>query len=419
MLYSIVGIVVVILDQIVKYWVDKNFIGENPIARLIPGVVSLVRVSNDGAAFSFLSGGGARIWFIVITAIFALLVIFALATNFISGRFGRWCLVLITAGGVSNMIDRVLYGYVIDMFKIELFDFAVFNVADIFITIFCIAFIIYILFGGEKERDEEDEFEEDDYEEDLRPARAPRVSSRSKYAAYEDEEEEELPRKRAKASRAVYEDEEEELPRKRSKASRAAYEEEEEQPVKRAPRKAASTRAEEEVPQARAQRAAPAKKATATRSAQPARRERPAEDSAELTAARIRSARQSDERFEEMFATKETAPKKAASQPQRKAAAQPAATDDPFAEWEKANARATASANAAYAKAAGAVSKAKNTVSEEAQDAFSDFLAATSSPKAAPTKKAAPAPQPKPAPKAAAPVADDDFDLDSILNEFK
>ena len=140
MLYSIIGILVIIFDQLVKYWVDENINYLNPSIELIPNVLSLVRVQNDGAAFSFLQGGGARIWFVALTAIFAILVVIALATNFISGRFGRWCLVFITAGGLSNMIDRVRFGYVIDMFKIELFDFAVFNVADIFITVFCIAF---------------------------------------------------------------------------------------------------------------------------------------------------------------------------------------------------------------------------------------------------------------------------------------
>ena len=140
MLYSIIGILVIILDQLVKYWVDKNINWTHPTIELIPKVLSLVRVQNDGAALSFLSGGSARIWFIVLTAVFALLVVLALATNFVSGRFGRWCLVLITAGGLSNMIDRVRFGYVIDMFKFELFDFAVFNVADIFIAVFCINF---------------------------------------------------------------------------------------------------------------------------------------------------------------------------------------------------------------------------------------------------------------------------------------
>ena len=160
MLYSIIGMLVIIFDQLVKFWVDRNINWTNPSRPLIPGIISLVRVQNDGAAFSFLSGSGARVWFIVLTGVFALLVVIALATHFISGKFGRWCLVLVTAGGLSNMIDRIRYGFVIDMFKVELFDFAVFNVADIFITVFCIAFILYILFGGEKQREVDvDEFD--------------------------------------------------------------------------------------------------------------------------------------------------------------------------------------------------------------------------------------------------------------------
>ena len=171
MLYAIVGMLVIIFDQVVKYWVDKNINWTEPVREFIPGVVSLCRVQNDGAAFSFLAGGGARIWFIVLTGIFALAVVLALVTNVISGKFGRWCLVLITAGGLSNCIDRIFYGYVLDMFKIELFNFAVFNVADIFITVFAIAFIIYILFGGEKELNEPDEFDEEDKESADRPKR--------------------------------------------------------------------------------------------------------------------------------------------------------------------------------------------------------------------------------------------------------
>ena len=124
MLYSIIGILVIILDQLVKYFVDQNINWTKPVIELIPNVLSLVRVQNDGAAFSFLSGGSARIWFIALTAIFAILVVIALATNFVSGRFGRWCLVFITAGGLSNMIDRIRFGFVIDMFRIDMFDFA-------------------------------------------------------------------------------------------------------------------------------------------------------------------------------------------------------------------------------------------------------------------------------------------------------
>ena len=58
MLYSIVGILVIILDQAVKFWVSDTLFGTD-VVRFIPGVISLVNVHNDGAAFSFLSGSGA------------------------------------------------------------------------------------------------------------------------------------------------------------------------------------------------------------------------------------------------------------------------------------------------------------------------------------------------------------------------
>ena len=403
MLYSIVGILVIIFDQLVKYWVDEHINYLNPSVDLIPNVLSLVRVQNDGAAFSFLQGGGARIWFIALTAVFALLVVLALATNFISGRFGRWCLVFITAGGLSNMIDRVRFGYVIDMFKLELFDFAVFNVADIFITVFCIAFILYILFGGEKEREPDaDEFDEDDYEEE-RPSRRSRSSRRS-VDAYD--EEEEVPSRRSRRSRKaapVQEEEEEEFSAPHSRRSRKTVDEE----------------------------AVPARKERKTR----------------------RSARDDDEMFEEMFGTKiapspaashkNAAPapaekpsvrRPAASQPSRKPAvpaepvpqsaparrqAAPAVTtssSDPFAEWEKANARVNASRRTSFEE-----DFPEPSFEASSQDA-SDYVAPPARKPATPEPvKTAPAPKAEPAPAepAAAVSFEEDFDLDSILNEFK
>lgn len=168
MLYSIVGLLVIIVDQAVKYWVANTLFGQD-IVRFIPGLISLVNVHNDGCAFSFLSGSGARIYFIIATGVFAVLVVIALATDFISGRLARWSLVLVTAGGLANMIDRVIYGYVQDMFKVEIFNFAIFNVADVFITVFSIVFALAMIFekpepdedeGGEEPEDEDDEEEE-------------------------------------------------------------------------------------------------------------------------------------------------------------------------------------------------------------------------------------------------------------------
>ena len=162
MLYAIVGMLVIILDQGVKYWVTNHIMLNTITEPLIPGVLSLVRMHNDGAAFSFLTGGGARIYFVILTAVFTIAVILALVTNFINGKFGRWCLVLVTAAGLSNCLDRILYGFVVDMFKIDLFDFAVFNVADIFITVFSLLFIFYIIFGGENRGRKRDADEPED-----------------------------------------------------------------------------------------------------------------------------------------------------------------------------------------------------------------------------------------------------------------
>ena len=405
MLYSIVGILVIIFDQLVKYWVDEHINYLNPSVDLIPNVLSLVRVQNDGAAFSFLQGGGARIWFIALTAVFALLVVLALATNFISGRFGRWCLVFITAGGLSNMIDRVRFGYVIDMFKLELFDFAVFNVADIFITVFCIAFILYILFGGEKEREPDaDEFDEDDYDyEEERPSRRSRSSRRS-VDAYDEEEAPSRRSRRSRKAAPVQEEEEEEFSARPSRRSRKAADEE----------------------------AVPARKDRKTR----------------------KSARDDDEMFEEMFGTK-IAPspassrkaaaatpaekpavrRSAAPQPSRKTSpaepvaaqnaparrqAAPAVTtssSDPFAEWEKANARVNASRRTSFEE------EFPEPSFEASSQNASDFAASPVRKSAAPEPvKPAPAPkkaEPAPAEPAAAVSFEDDFDLDSILNEFK
>ena len=174
MLYAIVALLVIIADQWVKYWVSVHVSMASAGETLIPGLISLVNVHNDGCALSMFSGGGARIYFIILTGVFTVAVIIALATNFISGKTARWSIVLVTAGGLSNCIDRVLSGYVQDMFKLELFNFPIFNVADIFITVFCIVFVIAVMFGKNPPQKYHDEFEEEDNEEEDRPKRRER-----------------------------------------------------------------------------------------------------------------------------------------------------------------------------------------------------------------------------------------------------
>ena len=152
MLYSIVAVLVLVMDQAVKYWTVRNIapqaIGKECV-ELIPGVLHMTNVENYGAAFSILEN--ARWFLVAISVLFIVGIIVLISMEIIHTKFGRWTAVLVMAGALGNCIDRVLYGYVVDMFEIELFTFAVFNVADIFITVCGILFCIHVILYREPE----------------------------------------------------------------------------------------------------------------------------------------------------------------------------------------------------------------------------------------------------------------------------
>lgn len=58
----------------------------------------------------------------------------------------RICLIFIISGGIGNMIDRIKLGYVVDFISLDIINFPVFNVADIYVTLFTIILFILILF---------------------------------------------------------------------------------------------------------------------------------------------------------------------------------------------------------------------------------------------------------------------------------
>lgn len=164
MLYAIIAAIILIGDQWLKYWVTVNITLSTGEAALIPGVVKLVNIHNNGAAFGLLGDAAYARWlFLGVAALFVIVIIVVLAKHMFKSRFANWCAVLALAGAVGNCIDRALYGYVVDMFKVEFMDFAVFNVADIFLVLACFAFIIYLIVdifkGGRSDDDDDDEEE--------------------------------------------------------------------------------------------------------------------------------------------------------------------------------------------------------------------------------------------------------------------
>lgn len=152
--YLIVAVIILIIDQIAKYWVNANLIVDSA-SPIIPGFVQLTNVQNTGAAFGIFKDG--RWFFIVLTVVVAVAAIVLIRKNIIKGKLGRWMLVMVIAGGLGNCIDRLFKGYVTDMFQFQfkIFgqDFAIFNVADIFITICGVIFCLYLIFHREPEEE--------------------------------------------------------------------------------------------------------------------------------------------------------------------------------------------------------------------------------------------------------------------------
>lgn len=131
----------VAVDQLVKHWVTTTIaLGASHV--VIPGVLALTDLHNDGAAWSILQG---QQWFFTIISVVAIAVVGYLMVRWRHQPALMVGLALILAGTLGNFIDRLANGYVVDMFEVLFVNFPVFNVADSCLTIGVLVLIIAIL----------------------------------------------------------------------------------------------------------------------------------------------------------------------------------------------------------------------------------------------------------------------------------
>lgn len=124
--------VLIFLDQAVKFYIVQNFsLGQ--VRSFIPKVLSLTYLQNKGAAFSILEN--QQTFFIFVTVLVIGAATWYLIKNISGSRWLLAALTLIIAGGLGNFIDRLLQGYVVDMFQLDFINFGVFNVADSYLTV--------------------------------------------------------------------------------------------------------------------------------------------------------------------------------------------------------------------------------------------------------------------------------------------
>jgi len=148
-LEALVIVLVVALDQLTKHLTVAFLkpIGTFPI---FEDVLHLTYVENTGASFGILKDHRWVFMTVSTVAILAILVLLIAWRDRLS-PMGGFSLAMIVGGGIGNMIDRIAYGFVVDMIDFRLINFAVFNVADSFIVIGTILLAVYVLFLDSRE----------------------------------------------------------------------------------------------------------------------------------------------------------------------------------------------------------------------------------------------------------------------------
>lgn len=135
--------ILVIIDQISKIYIIKNCF--NTSKDIIKNILRFTYCENKGGAFSLASG---KIYLFIIMN---LIIIGGLIIYYEKNRkkiktFEKISITLIISGGLSNLLDRIFRGFVVDFIDInQLFNYAIFNVADMFIVVGIFSWIIYLI----------------------------------------------------------------------------------------------------------------------------------------------------------------------------------------------------------------------------------------------------------------------------------
>ena len=139
--------VLVAVDQIIKLEIINKLKYDS--ITIIKGILKFTYCENKGVAFS-LGNGHVPVFIIVnLLIIGGLSFYYEKHKNEFKGILNKIFFTMVIAGGISNLLDRIFRGYVIDFIDTsDLFNFAIFNVADIFIVVGIIGLALCMIFHG-------------------------------------------------------------------------------------------------------------------------------------------------------------------------------------------------------------------------------------------------------------------------------
>jgi signal peptidase II len=149
--YGLTALIAIVLDQVIKWLVET----ELPLREPVPVLTNLAlyRTYNTGIAFSMLSSFGDTGLIVVSLAVIAF-VLYLASRSTDDQWIARLGFALIIGGAIGNLIDRAVYGHVIDyiLFHTPVWSFAVFNLADVFITVGAVTVLLDEFLGWRRQQ---------------------------------------------------------------------------------------------------------------------------------------------------------------------------------------------------------------------------------------------------------------------------
>ena len=134
----IIAVAIIILDQVTKvliYGMSESIIGD---------FLWFESTLNTGASFGMMKNG--TVFFIIVTIpMIALMIWLICSKKFMQSKFFKASLGVVLGGTIGNLIDRIFIGGVRDFIYFKSINFAIFNVADIAITVGVVMLIVYLL----------------------------------------------------------------------------------------------------------------------------------------------------------------------------------------------------------------------------------------------------------------------------------
>lgn len=137
--------ILLVMDQYTKF-LAVSYLADTPGVDIISGIFRLQYLENTGAAFGMMAGHMEFFYIITVGIISIILYLLYKLPNEKKYAPLRLCGITLIAGAVGNFIDRVRLEYVVDFLYFELIDFPIFNLADIYVCVAAIVFVLLILF---------------------------------------------------------------------------------------------------------------------------------------------------------------------------------------------------------------------------------------------------------------------------------